>query len=1346
MIIVAGGFPMGRTISSFVSLHVIVPPKTITIRDQNGDFVQNSTIGPYDQNSSVVLNCESNGGVPPPTLQWYKNGIMIDGSYVVGKNGQVSNELIIYKLSPQDLYDRYVCQAGNFNSSSSNPIEAFVILDINLLPIDVRILPPNKNRLIAGRKYDFRCETYGSKPTATIRWYRDGKLLTHSTETYESNKTTSLLTLSPTVEDNGLQLECRAYNPKLNSSTPISMPSSLNETDEIKTNVPQYLAADLKLQISFPPQIFLKIFIVDDRSTIWSRNYSHSKNQSFLIGFDRTKYNQNQFGINQDQDRIEIEENSTIIVQCTIKANPSLINLQIQHNGSVIHNDHNLDVNEKNVTEIRIDSIRKEHHGRYQCLASNQQGLSRSKSAFLNVLYLPRCHYRYRFLNDSVGYYHFDRALDSYSNRYALALNESIRLKCHLDSNPKPIKYFWSFDKDRHLGYRFDSKETLFAEASGELLYTIKSSKNYGRIFCWAKNLLGEQRTDFCWFQIIKAGPPDPFQRCQVTNKTTVSLTVECFPGNDGGSRPTFYAQIYEFVGAGDSDGDDEENLSDFTDFDENDRDVEFGRDTFVDRINGFNQSIDDDEDDHRDSDEDLNNFQHNRNTNQQLKTDHIYSVRLDDSNNNDDADEIKNLGIGIERKSKPIQSLSGRKSSSKHKSSASTISLLRNLSSESSPIFFLNHLTPGTFYLIELYAKNSRGKSPISRLKIATLFTKNTKLISSSLHDHEYDSWFSFLIAFLLIIVMVVVAIHIVCRVRNRRIRKAKNRRQQEQIKKNFASPPPETENETRLYNTRDLKQRQQQQQQQQQNQQKETILGEDRDPNILVVIDEKQLMRELLLQQQQQQQRQQNDSDADANISATSATSMATAMLPLNHQQPNISSTINSKDDSSISSSIKHHPNDIISFDSQTSELNSKLSFLVIKEDLTSSSSSSNVMPLMKNLINNTPTLSNDDNFLHNGSFLDNASPSLIGYHHQHQQPSQTMQPNQSQQHSSLIVSSSSPDPLSSSSNSTVPSNYHGFPRPNSNLIHHQSIQFDATNGPVLIDTTSNQQQQHHRLMAYETAATMSPIDPLPDTVSVATLYENSHNKTGSTFFENQSIPTATNLQQNLTILTPLSKHTLSANYGATNHCSQTEQSKFKTSNYHLIDSVQKPIDELDQDQSSTPTATIFYASNLSPHQILSLNDESNTILLSSSNNGFYYAQQQQQQQQQFNPSHHHRSMIETIGGDPNDSIAAIPFQLSATINDDTAIIDHDSIVNATNRSKRVEILNEENFQRNFNQNYTQKRPQQQQQQKQQSQKSSVWQSSTATIKTLDDEGCDTIGTGGGGEIYTDLQQTAV
>lgn len=62
-------------------------------------------------------------------LLWYKDGVMIDGSYVVGKNGTVLNELTIYKLSPKDLLDKYVCQAANFNSTS--PIEAYVSIDIN---------------------------------------------------------------------------------------------------------------------------------------------------------------------------------------------------------------------------------------------------------------------------------------------------------------------------------------------------------------------------------------------------------------------------------------------------------------------------------------------------------------------------------------------------------------------------------------------------------------------------------------------------------------------------------------------------------------------------------------------------------------------------------------------------------------------------------------------------------------------------------------------------------------------------------------------------------------------------------------------------------------------------------------------------------------------------------------------------------------------------------------------------------------------------------------------------------------------------------------------------------------
>ena len=54
------------------------------------------------------------------------------------------------------------------------------------------------------------------------------------------------------------------------------------------------------------------------------------------------------------------------------------------------------------------------------------------------------------------------------------------------------------------------------------------------------------------------------------------------------------------------------------------------------------------------------------------------------------------------------------------------------NLTSEKGPTFYLNSLSPGTSYMIEIYASNARGQSDRSRLSVTTLFTKNTKLSKS--------------------------------------------------------------------------------------------------------------------------------------------------------------------------------------------------------------------------------------------------------------------------------------------------------------------------------------------------------------------------------------------------------------------------------------------------------------------------------------------------------------------------------------------------------------------------------------------------------------------------------------
>ena len=66
-----------------------------------------------------------------------------------------------------------------------------------------------------------------------------------------------------------------------------------------------------------------------------------------------------------------------------------------------------------------------------------------------------------------------------------------------------------------------------------------------GKLRCWAKNRIGMQREP-CVFVVTKAGPPTPLANCSVTNKTTTSLTIECIPGDNGGSKQHFHAHVFQ--------------------------------------------------------------------------------------------------------------------------------------------------------------------------------------------------------------------------------------------------------------------------------------------------------------------------------------------------------------------------------------------------------------------------------------------------------------------------------------------------------------------------------------------------------------------------------------------------------------------------------------------------------------------------------------------------------------------------------------------------------------------------------------------------------------------------------
>ncbi|CAG2177203.1 unnamed protein product, partial [Oppiella nova] len=154
---------------------------------------------------------------PPPTLHWYKDTTMIDGSYIIDSRGWAHNDLIIYRLSAYDLNAVFSCQANNF-LNHSQPIRSSFSIDINLNPVSVNIVS-EKSILSAGRKVEIVCQTKGSRPPAVIIWFKNNKQLTHSQESVSSdgNTTTSVLNLMPTLADNNALLVCRAQNLRLQS-------------------------------------------------------------------------------------------------------------------------------------------------------------------------------------------------------------------------------------------------------------------------------------------------------------------------------------------------------------------------------------------------------------------------------------------------------------------------------------------------------------------------------------------------------------------------------------------------------------------------------------------------------------------------------------------------------------------------------------------------------------------------------------------------------------------------------------------------------------------------------------------------------------------------------------------------------------------------------------------------------------------------------------------------------------------------------------------------------------------------------------------------------------------------
>ncbi|XP_037920773.1 neural cell adhesion molecule 2 [Hermetia illucens] len=312
-----------------INLTVIVPPERPVILEADRKE-RLSNVAAYNEGSDVILICEVNGGRPRPNVTWYLDNSVIDESFEHRKDGVTINHLSFPNIGRQHLNSRLVCMASNTNLTPPN--SRVLILDVNLKPVAVHILTKEK-ALSADRQFDVECKSSGSKPAAIITWWMGNRQIKRLPKNFSEpdNQSLSVLTFTPTKEDDGKYLTCKAENPHI--------PGSVIEDR-------------WRLTVYFPPVAIMKM-----GSTL-----------------------------NPD----DIKEGDDVYFECHVHANPRPYKMSWYHDGTELH--HNISAGIiLSDQSLVLQSVTRASAGDYTCLPTNDEGKAESNPVTLRVRYAPVC-------------------------------------------------------------------------------------------------------------------------------------------------------------------------------------------------------------------------------------------------------------------------------------------------------------------------------------------------------------------------------------------------------------------------------------------------------------------------------------------------------------------------------------------------------------------------------------------------------------------------------------------------------------------------------------------------------------------------------------------------------------------------------------------------------------------------------------------------------------------------------------------------------------------------------------------------------------------------------------------
>ncbi|CAB4061642.1 unnamed protein product [Lepeophtheirus salmonis] len=306
-------FKSAPTRNSLINLTVIVPPSTPTILNENGEDI-NFIAGPYEVGSTVILKCVTNGGRPSPEVTWWRDHSLIDSSYEKSFSQTAEN----LDVKPQ-------------TTMFSLPASTSITLDLLFSANKCKNRNPKRNHFLLLKYIKSNVLSLGSRPSATITWWRNNDFLGRTETWEEGNKTYSSFTYTPKPNDNGKRLTCRAENTKLKGSA---------------------IEDVWKLTIYYIPEIILN------------------------------------FGANLNPNNIA--EGNDVYFECNISSNPPVYKIVWRHNNKIVNHNKSKGIIISG-TSLVLQEVKRNATGSYSCTASNTEGDIISNTITLRVMYKPVC-------------------------------------------------------------------------------------------------------------------------------------------------------------------------------------------------------------------------------------------------------------------------------------------------------------------------------------------------------------------------------------------------------------------------------------------------------------------------------------------------------------------------------------------------------------------------------------------------------------------------------------------------------------------------------------------------------------------------------------------------------------------------------------------------------------------------------------------------------------------------------------------------------------------------------------------------------------------------------------------